>query len=99
MIASHSLQENLITLLAYDDEQGKIVARMIDANLFEGDKRVVAERCIEYWHKHGQAPKVHTPDLFADILEEKNRRAPAFIRILRQMNELSEGTAWSAVLH
>ena len=52
-----TLQENIITVLAYDDDNGKTIARMVDGSLFEGDYRVMAERCIDFWHRHGQAPK------------------------------------------
>jgi len=81
-----TLSENLITLLAHSDEHGKVVAQLCDPLLFEGEIKVLAERCIAYWQKHGQAPKFHTPDLIADILEDpKNKRAGTFRRLLDSM--------------
>jgi hypothetical protein len=86
-----SLAENLITVLCHDDVNGKIVAAMVEPELFEGDYREIAQRAQEYWHVHGEAPKVHTPDLISDILEDpKNKKAPTFRRILTSMLELSE---------
>lgn len=88
---NNTLQENLITLLAYDDDKGKIVANVVKAELFEGDYRIIAERCIEHWGKYNEAPKAHTPDLVADITDDpNNRRASTYRRILSSMIALSE---------
>jgi len=85
-----TLQENLITLLGYS-ETGKIVANMLDTNLMEGDYRLIAERCIDYWHQYSKFPGDHTADLMADILDDKhNRRTKSVARILRQMVQLAD---------
>lgn len=86
-----SLQENLITLLAYDTDNGKIVANMIDVNLMEGDYRLIGERCIDYWRQYDMPPGDHTADLFTDILEDKHNRRGKVIRgHLKAMKTLSE---------
>src|SRR5579862_2406127 len=85
-----SQQENLLALLAYSDEHGRLLAT-VDPALFEGDYREIATRAIDYWRQQGEAPKHHTADLFADILEDQqNRKAPTFRRILVMMLQLSE---------
>lgn len=87
-----TLMENTITLLAYSDEHGKIIARLVTPDLFEGDYRIVATRVLTYWQQFQQAPKVHTADLFDDILSDPhNRKANTFRRILTNMLALSEG--------
>lgn len=86
-----TLQENLVTLLAYDDKHGRIVSNMLDTNLMEGDYRLIAERCIDYWRAYKTAPKDHTADLMSDIIEDaRNRRAPTIKRILFGIVELSK---------
>ena len=86
-----TLQENCITLIAHNDEYGKVVAGLIDPQLFEGDYRVLATRIIGYWHQFGEAPKAHTADLIADILEDPhNRKAQTYRRVLNNMLALSE---------
>jgi Straboviridae DNA replication helicase len=88
---SISLQENIVTMLAYSDEHGKLVANLIDPNLFEGELRVIAERAQNYWHQHGQAPKGHTADLVSEIIEDPtNKKAQTYRRILISMLQLSE---------
>jgi len=88
---THSLQENLITILAFDKEQGNIVSKVLDVTLMDGDYRLIAERCIDYWKTQKQPPDDHLADLFADILEDKhNRRAPIIRRHIRSMIALSE---------
>lgn len=88
---NHTLQENLITLLCYNDEQGKVVANLLNIELMEGDYRMIAERAIDYWRKYEVAPGDHTADMFGDILEDKhNRRGKTIRRLLRNMIALSE---------
>ncbi len=90
---STAVQQNLITLLAHDNINGKLVANLVDTNLFEGDFRTIAERCVAYWRQYGEAPGNHTGDLFPDIFDDrKNRgRAQTYQRILVSMLQLSEG--------
>jgi len=84
--------ENIITILAHDDQNGRIVASALDVEALDGEYRLIAERCVTYWRQYGHAPKAHTADLFADILEDPtNRRASLIRRILMQMAMLSEG--------
>jgi replicative DNA helicase len=87
---STALQENLLCLLVHDDKHGKVISNMVDVELFEGDYRMIAEKAMTFWRQHREAPKLHMPDLLADILEDKdNRRAPHFRNLLDQMLELT----------
>lgn len=86
-----SLQQDLLTVLCHSDEHGKIVAKTITPNLFEGDYRVVAEKALDFWKQYDVAPKQHIADLLSHILEDKqDRRAPTFRRILIQMLEVKD---------
>lgn len=86
-----TLQENLITLLCYNDDQGRVVANMINIETMEGDYRMIAERAIDYRRLYDVAPSDHTADLFATELEDKhNRRGNTIKRMLRSMIALSE---------
>jgi replicative DNA helicase len=94
-----SLQENLITILAYDDEAGGIVANLVEPTFFEGDYAEIARGCLEYWRLYRRAPKDHTADLFSKILEDpNNRRAPTIRRILVSMFEISSSINTKYVL-
>lgn len=90
---SYAQMESLVALLCYNDEQGKIVAGILDINLLEGDYREIATRVLEYRTKHNSAPKLHTSDLLADILEDADnpRKAESYRRILYSMASLAEG--------
>lgn len=86
-----TLQENVITTLAYDDVHGKIVANLISPDLFEGEYRIIAERCIDYWRQHQKAPKAHIGDLVSDVIEDpQNKKGQTYRRILISMLQLSE---------
>ncbi len=85
-----TLAENVLTLLCYDNDHGRIILGLVEPELFEGDYRLLAERVIEYWRQHRQAPKKHTPDLLADIMEDPgNRSAGTYRYILGAMINLS----------
>lgn len=87
-----SLMENLITILAYDNECGRIVANLVTPEMFEGEYIEVARRCINYWGLYRCAPGDHTSDLFDDILKDHaNRRNRIFRGILTSMLHLSSG--------
>lgn len=84
-----SLQQDLLTLLCHDDQYGKTVAKIVSANLFEGDYRTIAERALTFWQAHGAAPKQHIADVLSDILDDKqDRRGSTYQRILVQMIEV-----------
>lgn len=86
-----SLQENIITLLCYSDDAGKVIVNLIEPALFEGEYRVIAERALKYWRQEKSAPKGHTADLVGEILDDTgNRKGKTYERILRSMHELAE---------
>ena len=85
---ARSLQENLVTVLAYHEE-GRLILDMIRPELFEGDTRLIAEKCIEYWSKYDKPPKMHTADLFGKTLSDQyDRRAAGLRRILQAMHDI-----------
>jgi hypothetical protein len=90
-LLTRTLQENLATVIAHNDIYGKIVVNLIEPQLFEGELRIIVERCIDYWRQHSKAPKQHTQDLVADIIDDpNNRKAQTYNNILVAMLELSE---------
>lgn len=90
--AAQTLQENLLALLIYDNEQGQVVANLVDISHFYGDYRTIAERCYEYRRGYGVAPgREHIYDLMADILEDKNNsKRTAIFQALEAMSKLAE---------
>ncbi len=90
-LLTRTLQENLVTLISHSDTHGKIVVNLIEPALFDGELRIIAERCIDYWRQHNQAPKQHTQDLVADIIDGPHKgKAQTYNNILIAMLELSE---------
>lgn len=85
-----ALQENILSLLCYSKDHGRIIARMVRPELFEGDYRILAEQAINYWHKYNDAPDLHTADLLSDIIENReDRRAPMFRHLVQQLAALA----------
>src|SRR5262245_6828308 len=93
-----SLSENLITLLGLSPE-GRAVANIVTVDLFEGDLRLVAERCLQFWREHDEPPGAHLADLFSDIFDKgDDPRAHALRRILSDMTALMAGINTQYVL-
>lgn len=91
-ILTSTLQESVLSLLAHDDMHGKIVSRVIEPAHFTGDYRLIAERCLGYWERFGEAPKMHIDDELSDILDDpKNRKAQTYRRIIKAMSALAGG--------
>lgn len=92
-VYNRGMAQNLITLMAYDPVNGKIVANLIKPELFTGELRVIAERLQNFWKEFKTCPgKEHVMDLFSDILEDPhNHKRKTYRAILRNMVALSEG--------
>lgn len=90
--AAESLQENLLALLVFDDEHGRLVHNLVDTSYFSDAYRLIAERASKYWNDYGQAPnRSHIFDLMEVELTDKSNRAKGATldRILRGLAELS----------
>lgn len=86
-----SLQEDIMTLLVYNEQHGKTLAKIVTANHFEGDYRTIVERTIGFWQQHNAPPKQHIADLLSDILDDlQDRRSTTYRRILVQMMEVKD---------
>ena len=86
-------QQDIVTLLAHSDQHGKLVASMVEAELFTGLFRPIAVGCIEYWREYKRAPKNHLPNLLTDELEKPGRSNTALVNLLMQMHELGNAPA------
>lgn len=86
-----SMQENVLTLLAWDDSAAGIIRSVIDTDLFESPMhREVAYHCVEYYNSFNKAPGEHLPDLLEDILDEDDRKASLYGRLLDNIYGLKD---------
>jgi replicative DNA helicase len=69
-----ALQENLLTVLSWDDERAPLVRSLIGPELYGGHYRTIALRIYDYIDKYKKAPKDHLPDILMDKLEAENAR-------------------------
>lgn len=89
MASKHTI-ENVVTLLAYDDKRGRLISQLVGPEIFEGDFRVIAERCLRFFAERGEAPKAHLVDELSDVLDKQDATADSVAYILSQMRELWE---------
>ena len=88
---SSVLQENLLTLLCFDDKHAIIIRGLVEADLFEGYYQEVARTVYTFIDSQKEAPKEHLPDLFDRIIEGKDRKATTFKNILHQLHQTKDG--------
>ena len=81
---SGALQENLLTLLCFDDAHCKIARAALTPQLFESSVfREVAGIAIAFIDQYGEAVKEHLPDHLEDILKgDDARKAASYKRLL-----------------
>lgn len=77
---SGALQENLLTLLCFDDSAAKLIRAAVTPSLFESAVfREVAGIAIDFVDQFGVAVKEHLPDHLEDILKgEDPRKAKSY---------------------
>ena len=81
---SGALQENILTLLCFDDEHCKLVRAAVSPQLFESSVfREVAGYAIDFIDQFGEAIKDHLPDHMEGILNgDDQRKAATYKRLL-----------------
>lgn len=86
---SGALQENILTLLVFDDDNCKIARGALTPQLFENAiYREIAGQAIDYIDTYGEAIKEHLPDQLEHILNGKGddeRKAQAYRRTLEKL--------------
>jgi hypothetical protein len=86
------LQENLLVLLAYHDEQAKIIRNTVDLGLFGGQYRLIASRIYEYLDRYKKPPGDHLADIMVDKLDGENKReATLYGDVVNSIHEASGG--------
>lgn len=79
-----ALAENILTLLCFDDQYGKLVRYSITPNLFESAVfRDIASHAINFIDQFGEPIKDHLADSLENILKGENtRKAASYTRLL-----------------
>jgi hypothetical protein len=81
---SGSLQENVLTVLCFNDDYCKIIRAAITPHLFESKVyKEIAGYAIDFIDQFGEAIKEHLPDHLEDILQgEDQRKAKHYKQVL-----------------
>lgn len=84
---SGALQENILSLLCFDDLNCKLVRAAVSPQLFESSVfREVAKHAIDFIDQYGEAIKDHLPDHLEDILKgDDARKAKTYERLLENL--------------
>lgn len=85
------LQENLLTLLSWHDNQALIIRSVIAPEMWGGPYRVIAARCYDYIDRYKKAPGDHLPDILMDKLEAKGREADLYIETVESISAAKDG--------
>jgi replicative DNA helicase len=81
---SGALQENILTLLCFDDVNGKMIRSALTPQLFESSVfREVAGHAIDFIDQFGETIKDHLPDHLESILQgEDTRKAGTYKKLV-----------------
>jgi hypothetical protein len=84
---SGAMQENLLTLLCFDDAHCKLVRAGLTPHLFESSVfREVAGIAIDFIDQYGEAVKDHLPDHLEGVLNgDDHRKASSYKRLLNNL--------------
>lgn len=83
-----ALQENLLTLLCFDDQRAKVIRGAVPSSLFEGVFQEIAKRAYAYIDRYTKAPSEHIADELEDILlGDDKRKAEHYQRIVASIFE------------
>lgn len=85
-----ALQENVLTLLCFDERGAPIIATSVDVDLFESAVyRNIARAAAGYVRKYKKPAGNHLPDLLEDLISE-DKKGVLYKRTLHDLKELSE---------
>lgn len=81
---SGALQENVLTLLCFDDDRCKLIRAAVTPRLFDSAVfREIAGHAIDFIDQFGEAIKEHLPDHLEDILKgDDDRKASTYKRLV-----------------
>lgn len=86
------LQENLLTLLAFDKQRSVIVRNTIDISLFGGLNKTIAARIYDYIDRYKKPPAAHLADILDDKINSANRReGDLYTDVLTSLHEAQAG--------
>lgn len=88
-----SLQESILTALAFSEEKQASILLGLDPTLFEPPYDDLASRLIEYRSRYGKPPAAaHIDDVFDHVLgNPKDRRQQTYLRLLTGLYDQAEG--------
>lgn len=86
------LQENLLTLLAFDAERAGIIRGLVDPSLFGGPYRLLAARIYAHLDSFKKPPGEHLPDILSDKLESASKGEGTFYgEIIENLHAAKDG--------
>lgn len=86
-----SLQENIVSLLSYDDKFSSIIRHSVAINLYGGPYRTIAIRCYDYIDSYGKPPGDHIADLLSDKISGDTSEAQLYTDIIISIKNAYEG--------
>jgi len=85
---SRSVQENILTLLCFDDESAPLIISNVESGLFSNlFYRNIARKAIDFYREFGETPKIHIADLLEIEMDEDVSSRPIYIKILENIFE------------
>ena len=85
-----ALQENLLTILSFDEQRHATVRNTIEVGLYGGPYKTVAARVYDFIDRYKKPPKAHLSDILDDKLNSDNKREASLYKdIIMSLYEAS----------
>jgi len=84
-----SLQENLMTLLCFDDANAKTIVAGCDYQYFEGDYKRIAQSAYDFVQWYKEAPKTHLDDLIEEIATDEEDQ-DNLLKVGQKMHQIKD---------
>lgn len=85
---SSYLLDSIVHLLVFDKEFLGRCSVLFKPSVFEGERRVVAELCYDYFAKYSSAPCEYVVDLVESYLSKKPQQRPLLLKYLERIADM-----------
>lgn len=99
MALGNFLSDNILCLLAYNEEYSKIIRNSISLNLYGGTHRIIASRCYDYLDRFGKPPGDHIADILSDKITTDSAEATLYRATINAIRETVKSLNTEYIIH
>jgi len=88
---SKAVQETLLVILCFQDQNSRYVRSVVDLSHFESSYREIAKACYSYIDRYGEAPKDHIDETLDYLIEsDDSKKAYHYAELLTYLHQAKD---------